>query len=133
MKDIRTIKGLTEYAENLGLEVPADVADNFNQLRAFIRRATGETEVEETAAPPVEKAAVKRVKIIIQPSDTDNQPVFVGVNGIGYAIKRGHEVSVPIGVVDVLNGAVKSIPVKDDNNRIVGWKDAQMYPFSIVS
>lgn len=128
---INSKKGLLDYAETLGLEVPEDVRGSFAKIQAFVRQATGEEVVAKETASLVEEKPLRKT-IIIQPSDTDNQPVFVGLNGKGFAIPRGIEVTVPIGVIDILSSAVKRVPVKDGTNRISGWKDAQMYPFSIV-
>jgi hypothetical protein len=38
---------------------------------------------------------------------------FVGVNGVGYQIKRGEEVSVPESVVNVLENAKAFRPIKN--------------------
>ena len=76
--------------------------------------AAEDTLVEESVDAPkraprarkgeVEDLSGKKVRLTIHkdPSPTAVDPVFVGVNFVGYAIKRGEEVIVPVEVVDVL-------------------------------
>ncbi len=42
------------------------------------------------------------VKIRIPVSRENKDDVYVGLNGVGYLIKRGHEVEVPEGVYEIL-------------------------------
>lgn len=65
---------------------------------AGMEERSGETE----AATPVQ-AAPKMVKIKLPLTRTERDDVFVGLNGKTYLIKRGVEVEVPEGVVEILN------------------------------
>lgn len=56
--------------------------------------------------------------------------LFVGLNGRGYLIKPGEEVTVPRGVADILEHAVTSVPQMDPQTRqVVGYRDRLRYPF----
>jgi hypothetical protein len=105
------------------------------KLREEIAAALGEPLVVEQSKPQskieAELKKQKRVKITISPDDNDSQPVFVGVNGVGFSIDRGREVEVPASVVEVLRHAIKKVPVKE-GHRVVGWREVQMYPFQVV-
>lgn len=88
--------------------------------------ATNEAAAAETA--PEATAAPKRVKIVIDENETDQQPVFVGLNGRSYVIKRGEEVSVPPGVVDILTNAT----MKKYNSKTMEARMVPRYPFRVV-
>jgi hypothetical protein len=77
----------------------------------------------------------QRVKIIL--GDSDHIPpggLFIGLNGTGYKIRPGEEVSVPKGVVEILDNAVYSAPTKDPNTQqIIGWRNRLKYPYQLVA
>lgn len=64
-----------------------------------------ETDIDEPVEVPV---VTRKFKIIIHEQDNfdENRDVFVGLNGYGYLIKRGKEVVVPDGIVNVLKESV---------------------------
>jgi hypothetical protein len=64
-----------------------------------------ETDIDEPAEVP---ECARKFKIIIHEQDNfdENRDVFVGLNGYGYLIKRGKEVVVPEGVVNVLKESI---------------------------
>lgn len=93
----------------------------------------------ETTEEPVirkgRKSAAPRVKIILEEND-DIPPtgLFVSLNGRGYIIRPGEEVSVPKGVVEILEHAITSAPQVDPSTRqVVGYRDRLRYPFRFVS
>lgn len=65
--------------------------------------------------------------------DNDMNPVYVGVNGRGYSIKRGQIVEVPKEVLSVLDTAVesRSTPRTDANGIIAGFntREARRFPY----
>lgn len=76
----------------------------------------------ETAQEPVSAVAVKSsstdtdlsgkrktVTIYEQEGEAGRDDVFVGVNGVGYQIKRGKAVSIPVEVLHALDNAVQTI------------------------
>lgn len=56
---------------------------------------------------------------------------FIGVNGRQYILKPGVRTSVPVGVVDVLDNAVHSVPEMDDRMRVVGWRSAPRLTYTL--
>lgn len=64
-----------------------------------------ETAPEAEAAPMAEKKKV----IINLPLTRDNkEPLWVGVNGRKYLIRRGEDVAVPVGVAKVIQRMLKA-------------------------
>ena len=85
-----------------------------------------QTEFERISAEP-------RIRIILEENDQiPPTGQFVGVNGVGYLIKPGVPVDVPESVLDVLDNAVMSAPVKDEDDRVVGYRDRLRFPYRIV-
>jgi len=75
-----------------------------------------------------------RIKIILE--ENENIPPsgqYVGVNGVGYLITPGVEVSVPESVLEVLDNAVTSFPVQDPiTKQVIGYRDRLRFPYRIV-
>lgn len=65
----------------------------------------------------------------------DNEPreVFVGAGGADYLIKRGHDVTVPRVVLEVLDHAIAGVPERDsfDQNKTV-FVERKRFPYTIV-
>ena len=90
----------------------------------------------EDAAPVVvkKKAATAKpdtVRIILEENEEiPPTGLFVGLNGRGYLIKPGEEVTVPAGVAEILEHAVTSVPQVDPQTRqVVGYRDRMRYAF----
>jgi hypothetical protein len=91
--------------------------------------------------PGTQKSSVKakpvpdqRVKIVLEEND-DIPPtgLFLGYNGTGYLLRPGEEVSVPPGVIEILDNAVMSSPQIDPQTRqVVGWRQRMRYPYRRV-
>ncbi len=65
----------------------------------------------------------------------DNEPrdVFVGAGGCDYLIKRGHDVTVPRVVLEVLDHAISGVPERDsfDQNKTV-FVERKRFPYTVV-
>lgn len=74
------------------------------------------------------------VKIVLEENDEiPPTGLFVGLNGRGYLIRAGEEVSVPLGVAEILEHAITSVPQMDPQTRqVVGYRDRMRYPFRYV-
>lgn len=74
------------------------------------------------------------VKIILEENDEiPPTGLFVGLNGRGYLIRAGEEVTVPSGVAEILEHAITSVPQMDPQTRqVVGYRDRMRYPFRRV-
>jgi len=77
----------------------------------------------------------KRVKIILE--ENENIPPtgqFFGVQGRGYMLMPGKVAEVPIGLVNVLNDAIMSVPEVDgQTQQITGYRDKLRFPYRIVT
>lgn len=78
--------------------------------------------------------AAPKVKIRIHKTGDKNEQkqVYVGVNGVGYLIKRGEDVLVPEPVMRVLEDAVQSVYDYDDDKGMLVKREALAYPFTRV-
>ena len=107
---------LASIAATLGSNIPAEPAQRRGRPKAAI-------------------GLPSRVKIILE--ENDNIPptgLYVGLNGVGYLIRPGREVEVPMGVVDILDHAIETRAVVDpDTNKQVGWRDRQKFPYRKIT
>jgi hypothetical protein len=93
--------------------------------------------IDKKAAPKARKAAPEveqKVRIMIE--DNDEIPPggqFVQVNGRSFLIQAGHEVDVPRSVCDVLDHAVKSVPITDNMNTVIGYRDRLRFPYRVIT
>lgn len=82
------------------------------------------------------KSAADRVRIVVHQDGTPGaeKEIFVGVNGVGYRIKRGVEVEVPRAVVRVLEESVKTVyeQVRNEDGSVsMIARDLPTYPFQV--
>lgn len=99
--------------------LPGLIAEIKAEAMAIARAEAAEDYAEEVAELKQAEAVVKaqpkyRLVIYQQEGPEGKEPVFVGVNGYGYMIRRGEEVIVPRGVVSVLEEAVEIQVTKND-------------------
>lgn len=74
-----------------------------------------------------------RVRIMLEESD-DIPPTgqFFGLNGKGYILRPGEEADVPVGLLNVLDSAIYSVPIMGDGQRVIGYKDRLRFPYRII-
>lgn len=75
----------------------------------------------------------RRVRIILE--DNDQIPPggqFLQVDGRPFLMQSGYEMDAPVSVLDVLDHAVTSIPVTDENKNVVGYRDRLRFPYRVV-
>lgn len=86
------------------------------------------------AKAPVDPDALsgKKVRLTIHKDGSPQavKDVFVGINGVGYLIKRGEEVVVPVEVVNILENAIETRYEQDGDQLIA--RDVLSYPFNAV-
>ena len=85
-------------------------------------------------APAPEAVAPTTVRIILDESD-DIPPtgLFLGLNGRGYMLRPGMEVDIPLGLKEILDHAVISIPDVDPSTRqIRGFRSRLKYSYRTV-
>lgn len=69
---------------------------------ATSKEKTVKETVENTAAETVEESREKYVRIRLPLTRDQKEDMYVGLNGVGYLIKRGQEVDVPAGVAEII-------------------------------
>ena len=58
---------------------------------------------------------------------------FFGLNGVGYMLRPGEQVNIPMGLVEILDNAVEDRPVQDPlTKRIIGYRKRLRYPYRVV-
>lgn len=65
-------------------------------------KETVENTAAETVAETVEESRGKYVRIRLPLTRDQKEDMYVGLNGVGYLIKRGQEVDVPAGVAEII-------------------------------
>lgn len=97
--------------------------------------------VVKSPPPPREKPGdysgmpgEKRVWIQLEDNE-EISPVgqFIGINGRGFMLQPGVPAFVPESIINALDTAVKSIPIKDQSDRIVRWTDRLRFPYRILT
>lgn len=84
-------------------------------------------------APVSVKKIEKRVRIVLE--DNDKIPPtgqFFQLNGKAYILRAGEEAEVPIGIIEILDNAVESAPVRDGAQRVVGFRNRHRFPYRLV-
>lgn len=75
-----------------------------------------------------------RVRIILE-ENPDIPPTgqFVGLNGIGYILRPGEPIEVPLGVKEILDNAVMDVPQVDPSTQqIIGTRQRMRYPYRLA-
>lgn len=124
---------LLEQAEVLGVDgadamAEADLrtalASQLESSASNKKPATRKKAAPKASADPF----AETVRIVVEESDNDRQPAYVGVNGRSYRIKRGVEVDVPRPVANVLLSAKQKVRNPDGTDR-----EVPTYPTRIVA
>lgn len=86
------------------------------------------------AVNPVEEMRrAKRVKIVLEENDAiPPGGQFFGVNGVGYQIQPGKPVDVPEFLLGVIDNAVASKPVFNDDGQVVGYREVPRFPYRVI-
>lgn len=122
-----TLDELKEQARILGIQVRGN--PSADTLREKIKQAVN---IEPAAdAKPAAAESVDRKKgwktVVIAEDEQDQQPVFVGINGKNYWIRRGEPVQVPPEVITVLSDAQQVVWNSKDGTS----KTIPTYPFRV--
>lgn len=93
----------------------------------------------DTAARALERAKpnMRPGRTTIMLEENENIPrggQFFGINGASFLLKPGIEVSVPNGIIDILNNAEMSVPVVNSEYlQVVGWRRKLRYPYRVIA
>jgi hypothetical protein len=119
---------------NLGEDVPSEFRSE--ELPPDTPVVTTAKHVKQKKDVPPEFAVKTQDRLWIVLEDNDDIPPggqFIGVDGAAFKLIPGIEAWVPVGLTEVLDAAVKSVPVQDEVTRqITGWKDRLRFPYRIV-
>jgi hypothetical protein len=116
-------------------ETPAAEATVTPKTRRNWRQVKAENEAnKKTVEPGAVDAKPDRVRILLE--ENDNIPPggqFFGVNGAGFLLRPGVAVSVPRGILDILDNAVMDVPVvSPDNMQVIGYRKKLRYPYRVA-
>lgn len=135
-----TKQELKAYAIN-NLDLSLSMSMNEDTMIQRIKDKCDKLQIEY----PVAKVAVKgsaakgkkakyiTINIGKQATPGGSDPVFVGVQGVGYTIPRGIDVDVPATVVEALKNAMQDIVTQDEETAELLHEDVLSYPFQIVN
>lgn len=88
---------------------------------------------KSTKKPPI--GMPKTIRIILE--DSDEIPpngLFLQLNGKPYILRSGVEADVPPGILDILDHAIVSRPVKEpQTQRVIGYRDGLRFSYRIVN
>ncbi len=100
---------------------------------AAIAEEPAETLVVGAVNPVEEMRRAKRVKIVLEENDAiPPGGQFFGVNGVGYQIQPGKQVEVPEFLLGVIDNAVASKPVFNDDGQVVGYREVPRFPYRVI-
>lgn len=76
----------------------------------------------------------RRTTIVLE----DNEQIpptgqFFGADGKGFILRPGEAASVPDEILNILDTAVSSVPVKDNSDTVIGYRDRLRFPYRIVT
>lgn len=86
--------------------------------------------LRKQAAAPVER----RTRIILE--DTTEIPPsgqFFGADGVGFMLQPGVAADVPDSVINILDTAVMSVPIKDASDTVIGYRDRLRFPYRVIT
>lgn len=108
------------------------VTNEFDDLESNL-----DTEEAPKAKVRKAKTVTQSDKVTIVLEENDDIPptgLFLGLNGRGYLIRPGEEVTIPVGVKEILDHAVMSSPQIDPaTKQVVGYRDRMRYPYRLVN
>lgn len=85
-------------------------------------------------APTTSEAAVRRTRIVLEDSDQIGPSgQFFGANGKGYMLRPGEEAEVPDSILNILDTAVASVPIVDNTQTVIGYRDRLRFPYRVLT
>ncbi len=120
------------YAKSLGLDLSLSMSETTMREKIEKHITANDLEAPKSEVAGIQ-AGVKRFTIMI-PKSADAQgsePVFVGLQGLGYTIPRAVNVDVPEGVVEILKNAIQDI-VTQDEDGIIHHDYVPAYAYTVI-
>lgn len=121
---------MTDIQESVDAIEAVEAAETEKAARATKVKTKAKSATPDSVAA---LAAEGRVKIILEENDEiPPSGQFISVNGVGYLLIPGQPADVPVGVIEVLNNAVRDKPVLE-GGRVVGYRQALRFPYRRLS
>lgn len=93
------------------------------------RKNKGASAASVPAAPKT-----RRTRIVLEDNDQIGpNGQFFGADGVGYMLRPGEEADVPDSILNILDTAVGSVPVVDNTDTVVGYRNRLRFPYRIVA
>ena len=127
---------MSEEPEVQAAETAETKRPNWRQVKAE-RAAAAAAEAPVQSPGGGSRPNMPPGRVLIQLEENDNIPPtgqFFGVNGASFLLSPGVEVSVPQGLVDILDHAEMAVPVLDPNTKqVIGWRKKLRYPYRVIT
>lgn len=86
------------------------------------------------AKPTKASKAAKRTRIILEENDQIGPSgQFFGADGKGYMLRPGEEALVPDSILNILDCAVMSVPILDNGQTVIGFRDRLRFPYRVLT
>lgn len=100
--------------------------------RTTDHRERAAAKVAGPSLPPRDQAPVKYMRIKLH----NNKEIppggqHVGINGKSIKIPPNEWVEIPENFVEALDNAVRSEPVRNDNNQVIDYRDVPRFPYTV--
>ena len=125
---------LKYFGKELGLDLTLAMSEGTmrEKIEKFHIQNDMDLPVSELEIAPALKSTVMyTINIPKSPLPNGDEPVFVGVQGVGYTIPRGINIKVNEGIVEVLRNAIQDTVTQSEDGQI-HHNESILYPFSIV-
>ena len=90
-----------------------------------------ETTTDTKRTAPVGMPTTTRIVL----DETDNMPPtgqMFQINGRAFLIRPGEPVDVPDAVIEVLDNAIHSVPVRNAALQVTGYRDRHRFPYRVL-
>jgi hypothetical protein len=116
-------------ADPLGGEWPQDnLGDSGEEV--VVTKLVDAPKPKKQAAAPV----ARRTRIILEDSaEISPSGQFFGADGVGFMLRPGEEADVPDSILNILDTAVMSVPIKDGSDTVVGYRDRLRFPYRVIT
>lgn len=89
--------------------------------------------IDDDEANMATKAKPARVRIMLEDSrEIPPTGQFFGAQGEGMILRPGVEADVPMSIINILDTAVTSEPLLDNNDRVIGYRDKRRFPYRVI-
>jgi hypothetical protein len=119
------------------LELTLSMSMGEETMREKIHEHCVKNDLEQPKAVVEGKGKAKKgkrctINIAKQDKPGGSDPVFVGVQGVGYTIPRGINIEVPVAVEHVLGNAITDVVTQDPDDGALLHDYVPTYPYNLV-